>query len=75
MVLNMTDDTARVVLALVDHAAGVLMRRVDTEAGDKLASTVENLQHLGIVKHRLHYGLGLEPFSGPGAWGHPLRRR
>lgn len=70
MVLNLSDETARHLLAVVDAAAVELLASIPTLGGVERARAAQRLQHLGIVKHRLEWNLGYpEPFPGPIAWG------
>lgn len=74
MVLNMSEETAFELLRLVDIGAEGLLSSIPKAEGEERAKLVRALQHLGIVKHRLHYGLGLEDFRGPVEWGYPRHR-
>ena len=76
MILNMSAETAGVLLAIVDGLARGYLSEVKSARGDERAELIYTIKHLGILKHRLEYGLGLpNPFVGPSAWGFPLKEQ
>ena len=72
MILNLSDGSAMILLGLVDAAAEALLAKIPRLSRQKKANSVLYLQHLGVVKHRLEFNLGLSWFEGPGEWGIPL---
>ncbi|MBK6788742.1 MAG: hypothetical protein IPG77_14185 [Betaproteobacteria bacterium] len=72
VVLNMAEATAKVALELVDAEAARLLALLESELPPRdRAMTIVRLQHVGVLKHRLEYNLGLPaPFRGPVEWGY-----
>ena len=75
VVLNMAEATAKVALELVDAEAARLLALLESELPPHdRAMTIVRLQHVGVLKHRLEYNLGMPaPFRGPVEWGYPRR--
>ena len=78
MILNLSNETAQVLLHMVDLYAKALLpecKRRGLSPAER-HNTIVTVQHLGIAKHRLEYGLDIHPcFEGPYAWGYPLHGR
>lgn len=73
MILNLTKKMAEHLLVTVDQAAEDLLRQIPkTRNAAKREELILHLKCLGGVKHRLHWGLGLESFRGPIEWGYPI---
>jgi hypothetical protein len=74
MVLNISARTAKWLLIVVDMYAEILLKEIPRARGQDREDHIQLLKHLGIVKHRLEWGLGFEKvFSGPSEWGYPLK--
>lgn len=66
-------DTALVLLDQVNIACESLLCEIRSARSPVARQhLIGSLQHLGVVKHRLEYGLDFpHPFAGPEEWGFP----
>lgn len=77
VVVNVDDETAWEILWLVDCYAEELLLELESPQDEaSRGESIRELQHMGILKHRLEWGLGFAaPFIGPKAWGYPRPRK
>ena len=71
MIINIGEACAEYLLRTVDHRSQELLVKIPrTKIELAKIELILELKHIGIVKHRLHYGLGLQDFRGPIEWGY-----